>query len=89
MQNQKNNQSESNTRNPVPNNPVYRRQIKRSVEAVKRLRNLNRIPKGVAPNKDGKFTATIDVLHYFATPARASDGDRRPTLVDTNTEETL
>lgn len=66
MQNETNNQSDSASRVLVPNNPIYRRSIKRTVEAVKRLRNMDRIPKGISGKSNPKFTPTIQTLHYLA-----------------------
>lgn len=77
MQNETNNQSESATRVLVPNNPIYRRSIKRTVEAVKRLRNMNRIPKGVSGKFNPKFTPTIQTLHYLAKELPFTGNERR------------
>jgi hypothetical protein len=85
----------------VPNSAIYRRKIKRMVEATKSLRGLARIPKGypltVKASADGKvredFTKaknsflTIDTLHYFADQIRVSTERRNTTQMTAVTQE--
>lgn len=87
----------------ISNSAIYRRKIKKSVEAAKLLRNLTYIPKGynqsLSPtaterqredyNKRKNSYLTISTLHYLADNLNPSVDRRTNQLTSVVNEETL